>query len=95
MNDDVLVRVEGVSKKLCLSLKKSLWYGMQYLGKRRINDFNWNTPVLGLRNGSKTIDTTLPAEVGHAALRPNDLYQSFLNRHLDRQFIHANRQAIR
>lgn len=32
MSDDVLVRVEGVSKKFCRSLKKSLWYGMQDLG---------------------------------------------------------------
>lgn len=29
MPDDVLVRVEGVSKKFCRSLKKSLWYGMK------------------------------------------------------------------
>jgi len=28
-SDDVLVRVEGVSKKFCRSLKKSLWYGVQ------------------------------------------------------------------
>src|SRR4051794_37523007 len=28
MADDVLVRVEGLSKKFCRSLKKSLWYGM-------------------------------------------------------------------
>lgn len=27
--DEVLVRVEGVSKKFCRSLKKSLWYGVQ------------------------------------------------------------------
>jgi len=26
--DEVLVRVEGVSKKFCRSLKKSLWYGV-------------------------------------------------------------------
>jgi hypothetical protein len=26
-DDEVLVRVEGVSKKFCRSLKKSLWYG--------------------------------------------------------------------
>jgi len=25
--DEVLVRVEGVSKKFCRSLKRSLWYG--------------------------------------------------------------------
>lgn len=29
MSDEVLVRVEGVSKKFCRSLKKSLWYGVQ------------------------------------------------------------------
>ena len=29
MSDDVLVRVEGVSKKFCRSLKKSLWYGLR------------------------------------------------------------------
>ena len=26
--DEVLVRVDGVSKKFCRSLKKSLWYGV-------------------------------------------------------------------
>jgi lipopolysaccharide transport system ATP-binding protein len=29
MSDDVLVKVEGVSKKFCRSLKRSLWYGAQ------------------------------------------------------------------
>lgn len=29
---EALVRVEGVSKKFCRSLRKSLWYGMQDLG---------------------------------------------------------------
>ena len=28
-DDDVLVRVEGVGKKFCRDLKKSLWYGMK------------------------------------------------------------------
>ena len=32
MNDDVLVRVEKVSKRFCRSLKRSLWYGLQDLG---------------------------------------------------------------
>ena len=32
MSDDVLVRVENVSKRFCRSLKRSLWYGMQDLG---------------------------------------------------------------
>ncbi len=29
MSDDVLVRVEGVSKKFCRDLKRSLWYGVK------------------------------------------------------------------
>ena len=29
MSDDVLVRVEGVSKRFCRDLKRSLWYGVQ------------------------------------------------------------------
>lgn len=32
-NEDVLIRVDNVSKKFCRSLKKSLWYGMQDLGR--------------------------------------------------------------
>jgi len=28
MSDEVLIKVEGVSKKFCRSLKKSLWYGL-------------------------------------------------------------------
>lgn len=31
-DDEVLVRVEGVSKKFCRSLKKSLWYGLCDIG---------------------------------------------------------------
>ena len=40
--DEVLVRVEGVSKKFCRSLKKSLWYGLcdiaSELNPRRSNE---------------------------------------------------------
>ena len=35
-DDEVLVRVENVSKKFCRSLKKSLWYGMKDLGSELI-----------------------------------------------------------
>lgn len=38
---DTLIKVEGVSKKFCRSLKKSLWYGMQDLGNE----------LLGKRHG--------------------------------------------
>jgi lipopolysaccharide transport system ATP-binding protein len=29
MKDEVLVKVEGVSKKFCRDLKRSLWYGVK------------------------------------------------------------------
>jgi len=29
MIDDIIVKGEGVSKKFCRSLKRSLWYGLQ------------------------------------------------------------------
>lgn len=32
-NSDTLIKVEGVSKKFCLSLKKSLWYGLCDMGR--------------------------------------------------------------
>ena len=38
-----LIKVEGVSKKFCRSLKKSLWYGMQDPGSE----------MLGKRHGGK------------------------------------------
>lgn len=38
---EILVKVENVSKKFCRSLKRSLWYGMQDLGKE----------LLGRRHG--------------------------------------------
>lgn len=40
---EVLMKVDGVSKKFCRSLKKSLWYGMQDLGSE----------ILGKRHGGK------------------------------------------
>jgi lipopolysaccharide transport system ATP-binding protein len=39
--NEPLIKVEGVSKKFCRSLKKSLWYGMQDLGSE----------ILGHRHG--------------------------------------------
>ncbi len=35
---EVLVKVDGVSKKFCRSLKRSLWYGMQDLGSELIGN---------------------------------------------------------
>ena len=41
MSDETLVKVEGVSKKFCRDLKRSLWYGMKDLGNE----------LLGRRHG--------------------------------------------
>jgi len=43
--NDPLVKVEGVSKKFCRSLKRSLWYGMKDLG----------TELLGQRHGDNGV----------------------------------------
>ena len=40
-DDEPLIQVEGVSKKFCLSLKKSLWYGLKDMGNE----------LLGRRHG--------------------------------------------
>ena len=37
-DSEILVKVEGISKKFCRSLKKSLWYGMQDIA-RELNPF--------------------------------------------------------
>jgi len=36
MSDEILVNVEGVSKKFCRSLKRSLWYGVQDVSREII-----------------------------------------------------------
>ena len=42
MTDDVLVRVEGVKKKFCRSLKRSLWYGIQDMAGEILGNSNHN-----------------------------------------------------
>ena len=49
MNDEVLVKVEGVSKKFCKDLKTSLWYGVKDL-------------FTNLRRGSESSNTLRPRE---------------------------------
>ena len=52
---DVLVKVDNVSKRFCLSLKRSLWYGLQDLGSE----------IGGRRHGWKSlleVGTVFPPE---------------------------------
>ncbi|HBJ36513.1 MAG TPA: hypothetical protein DDZ51_17525 [Planctomycetaceae bacterium] len=45
-NDEVLVRVDGISKKFCRSLKKSLWYGVKDIA-HELNPFSKFSAVNG------------------------------------------------
>lgn len=36
MSEEPLIRVDGVSKKFCLHLKRSLWYGLQDVGREMV-----------------------------------------------------------
>jgi hypothetical protein len=56
LNNEVLVRVEGVSKKFCRSLKKSLWYGVCDIGAE-LNPFRRRVAGLSV-NGERLLDET-------------------------------------
>jgi ABC-type glutathione transport system ATPase component len=55
-DDEVLVRVEGVSKKFCRSLKKSLWYGVCDIASE-LNPFRRNTGQSTANKNLTTEDT--------------------------------------
>ncbi|MCP9927201.1 ABC transporter ATP-binding protein [Cyanobium sp. CH-040] len=61
MDDDVLVRVENVSKRFCRSLKRSLWYGLQDLGSE----------LGGRRHGG---GRGLPQSSADVQLRPDEFW---------------------
>lgn len=63
---EVLVRVEGVSKKFCRSLKKSLWYGMQDMA-HELNPFASRTSA---DEGRRIV---CPPE-SSSALRPDEFW---------------------
>jgi len=56
-NDEVLVRVEGVSKKFCRSLKKSLWYGVCDIASE-LNPFGRTAAFANPLKNLTTEDTT-------------------------------------
>lgn len=61
MNDDVLVKVDNVSKRFCRSLKRSLWYGLQDLGSE----------LSGRRHGG---GRGLPQSSADVQLRPDEFW---------------------
>lgn len=58
INDEVLVKVEGVSKKFCRSLKRLLWYGAQDAASEMLAHplngagLQWRSHVCGLSRPS-------------------------------------------
>jgi ABC-type polysaccharide/polyol phosphate transport system ATPase subunit len=61
MSDDVLVKVDNVSKRFCRSLKRSLWYGLQDLGSE----------IGGHRHGG---GSGLPQSSADVQLRPDEFW---------------------
>jgi lipopolysaccharide transport system ATP-binding protein len=77
MSDDTLIKVEGVSKKFCLSLKKSLWYGLCDMG-RELTGRRHGSPHPS--SGSQVSSTSSPAtfnlepSTDSASLRPKEFW---------------------
>lgn len=61
MSDDVLVKVDNVSKRFCRRLKRSLWYGLQDLGSE----------IGGRRHGR---GSGLPQRSADLQLRPDEFW---------------------
>jgi lipopolysaccharide transport system ATP-binding protein len=66
MTDEVLVRVDGVSKKFCRSLKKSLWYGARDV-LSELNPFARAKGGKPLGNGHGAADTELRPDLSPTA----------------------------
>lgn len=61
MSDDILVKVDNVSKRFCRSLKRSLWYGLQDLGSE----------IGGHRHGG---GSGLSQSSGDVQMRPDEFW---------------------
>ena len=68
---DVLVKVEGVSKKFCRSLKRSLWYGVQDVFAD-LNPFRANGPIVYSDSLTARNQTSVPIKTER--LRPNEFW---------------------
>jgi len=82
-SDEVLVRVEGVSKKFCRSLKKSLWYGVCDIGaelnpfRRRVAEVAGSGSLVtgnGSKQDSSELATSNSPLVTPHGLRPDEFY---------------------
>jgi len=74
-SDEVLVRVEGVSKKFCRDLKKSLWYGVCDISSE-LNPFGRKShvPGLGVPGASLNQEPRTKNQEQAEGLRPDEFY---------------------
>jgi hypothetical protein len=75
-SEEVLVRVEGVSKKFCRSLKKSLWYGVCDIAGE-LSPFG-RRDIAGDR-GSEMVDRGQAEPAGDSRLKMVDRAQSSMS----------------
>jgi lipopolysaccharide transport system ATP-binding protein len=87
-DNEVLVRVEGVSKKFCRSLKKSLWYGVCDIGaelnpfRRRVAEVagsellvaSGNTSAEGASAPVTSYPPLVTSPTGEASLREGEFF---------------------
>ena len=78
-DDEVLVRVEGISKKFCRSLKKSLWYGVCDIASE-LNPFR-RTAAFANSNQSLTTDGSDGHGYGTAGVNQRADSAEFLEGH--------------
>jgi len=82
---DTLIKVEGVSKKFCRSLKRSLWYGMQDLGSELRGRRHGRNGALRLQEFWAIRDTTFSVRRGETLglIGPNGAGKTTLLRMLN------------
>lgn len=76
---DVLVKVEGVSKKFCRDLKKSLWYGVKDMaadllpfGSKQLSEKSY--PVSGSHNGDSPTNNGMTNRSRSSTLRDDEFW---------------------
>jgi lipopolysaccharide transport system ATP-binding protein len=73
VDSDVLIKVEGVSKKFCRSLKRSLWYGMQDIA-HELNPFASRKKSEVRSQKSEEVPSDVGSPTSAPGLRPGEFW---------------------
>lgn len=75
-DNEILVKVNGVSKKFCRDLKKSLWYGVKDVASELLPFGKSNTKhkELGTRNSSSNKESGTKNQEHEASIRPGEFW---------------------